>query len=175
MMPRLLQASAAVFLFTLIGCSNDGRPPTYKVSGIVTLDGKAVEGATVSFMRADSGQYNAVSLTDASGKYELTTFEAKDGAVEGSYNVTVTKYGKEKEVSPYETGSENVQIEEGDAAAYEDAYGKAMESGSTKGWKPPKTWNDVPDKYATSNTSGLKFDVVKSDTPQTYDIPLSKK
>ena len=165
---------SALAVCAFIGCSDDGRPPTYKVSGLVTLDGKPVEGALVSFMRTDNGPHNAVATTDASGKYELTTFESRDGAVEGSYNVTVTKYGKEKEVSPYEVGSENITIEEGDAEGYEDAYSKAM-AGGTKGWKPPKTWNDVPDKYATSNTSGLSFDVAASKEPQTYDLPLTKK
>jgi hypothetical protein len=170
----LLKATAVIFACTIVGCSGDDRPKTYPVSGIVTLNGKPVDGATVTFMRADSGQYNAVSLTDANGKYQLTTFQSGDGATEGSYKVTVTKYGRDKEVSPYETGSETQTIDDGDVQSYEDAYSKAMSGGGGKRWQPPKTWNDVPDKYATTNTSGLAFDVTPQKSGHTYDIELKK-
>lgn len=172
----ILSMAMAIAGISIMGCSGSENIPTYKVSGVVTLDGKPVEGATVTFLDVDNGPYNAVALTGSDGRYELTTFENGDGAVEGSYNVMVTKYGKEEEVSPYETGGEAAPtIEEGDAEAYEDAYGSAMENAEATGWRPPKTWNDIPDKYAAAATSGLTYTVKPESDGQTFNLELVSK
>ena len=78
-----------VAMCTLIGCGPD-RPATVKVSGTVTLDGEAVEGATVAFFPAGEGLPGR-GVTDASGDFTLTTFEAGDGAVPGEHRVSVSK------------------------------------------------------------------------------------
>ena len=60
-----------------LGCpqGGPGGPPTYPVSGTVTYNGEPVGGANVTFVAGQGGQ-SAVGVTDASGKYELTTFAA---------------------------------------------------------------------------------------------------
>lgn len=81
----------AVTAAILAGCSSGGsRPATAPVSGTVTLNGQPLEGATVVFMGEGASQA-ASGKTDASGKYQLTTFEPNDGAVIGNHQVTITK------------------------------------------------------------------------------------
>jgi len=76
------------------GCSGkppDNRPKRVPFSGKVTLDGKPVEGATV-VLAPESGSGPAASgMTNAEGLVAFTTFESGDGAVPGTYAVTVTK------------------------------------------------------------------------------------
>lgn len=69
------------------------RPGTVPVSGVLTLDGQPVEGATVMFVPAKGGLYAggaAAGKTDGKGKYTLTTFKPGDGAVPGTYTVVIT-------------------------------------------------------------------------------------
>ena len=75
------------------------HPPTHAVTGVVTVDGQPVKDAIVSFLPAN-GQYPANGTTDASGRYELTSFTRGDGAMEGSFRVTIVKYEKEGEDKP---------------------------------------------------------------------------
>ncbi|MCA9012679.1 MAG: carboxypeptidase regulatory-like domain-containing protein [Planctomycetaceae bacterium] len=85
-----------LLLGALSGCGGgtdkwvEGREKVNPVSGIVTLDGKPVEGAVVMFISA-SKPISAQGLTDASGQYHLTTYEQHDGAVAGEHKVTVRK------------------------------------------------------------------------------------
>src|SRR5579859_1143365 len=70
------------------GCGGRG---TVKVNGTVTLDGKPVVGALVSFVPRDLGSGRlANGRTDANGAFDLTTFRTGDGAVPGPYKITVT-------------------------------------------------------------------------------------
>jgi hypothetical protein len=60
------------------------------VNGSVTLDGKPLSGATVTFMPVDatSGRM-AGGITDDDGQFQLTTFDEGDGALPGEYKATV--------------------------------------------------------------------------------------
>jgi hypothetical protein len=68
------------------GCSSG--PRMHEVSGTVTLDGKAVEGASVVFTPVAPDGQLAGGKTDAQGAYKLRTGE-QDGALAGKYLVTV--------------------------------------------------------------------------------------
>ena len=70
----------------LTGCGVTLLP----VQGVVTLDGKPVEGATVVFTSSD-GKSSASGMTDAAGGFALSSGD-KPGAAAGTYKVTVTKY-----------------------------------------------------------------------------------
>ena len=71
---------------------------TVPVSGKVLLDGKPVAGVTVSFHRYDKAaeKYANVAdgLTDAEGRYKLTTNTKFDGCPAGEYTVTVVRTGR---------------------------------------------------------------------------------
>ena len=55
----------------------------------MTLDGQPVAGAAVVFT-PEQGEM-ATATTDASGRFELSTFERADGALPGKHRVTVAK------------------------------------------------------------------------------------
>ena len=73
--------------------SGPQHPPTQGVTGLVSVDGQACYRCNCPFLPAN-GQYPANGTTDASGRYELTSFTRGDGAMEGSFRVTIVKYEK---------------------------------------------------------------------------------
>jgi hypothetical protein len=82
----------------VVGCGSGDAPPVLPepvpFEGIVKLDGKPVESATIMFHpRSEKGFHGAVGTTDASGKYVLETDignnKTKKGIVPGVYDVTV--------------------------------------------------------------------------------------
>ncbi len=91
----LILLTAFTLLLPLTGCGKKLTP----VTGVVTLDGKAVAGASVTLVSED-GKDNPTALTDDSGNF---TVESRDGpgAHPGNYKVVVAKYPKvEGAVSP---------------------------------------------------------------------------
>jgi hypothetical protein len=82
-------ASAAALLVAGLGCGGSGRP--VKTFGLVTLDGKPVDGATVTFHPGAEKGRAATGLTDGEGVFQLQTFAEADGALPGEYKVTVMK------------------------------------------------------------------------------------
>jgi hypothetical protein len=114
------------------------------VEGVVTLDGKPVEGATVSFSAADNKGSGAVGITDASGIYKLTALPdgaAGAGAVTGDYLVTISKV----------TVSDPNSVTSSD----DPNYGKFSATKS----EPPKSVKVIPEKYENTATSGFKATV----------------
>ena len=75
----------------LTGCSNSSQPPTYPVTGTVTMQGKPVAGAAITFVPTGNEGEAASAITDSEGKYALTTWQAGDGARPGEYRVKVSK------------------------------------------------------------------------------------
>lgn len=157
---------------TACGCG-EATPKTYPVSGTVTLDSKPVPGANVTFIEDGISNRAATTTTDAQGKYMMSTFKQGDGAVPGTYKVTVTKYQKGAEENPY--GNNPPESVEQTPEAISEAYGKGY-TGPPKGnqTKGPKEWNDVPDKYADMTKSGLTC-TVEAKPSNTYDIELKSK
>lgn len=149
-----------------LGCGGPSNPTTYKVTGVVTLDGEAVEGANVSFVPRDtkSGLSAATGTTNAAGKYELTSFVANDGAMPGDFDIKVAKYvskdGKVQEIP--------------DADAKQPDGSQGMQGYSINPNTPVQVFKNVlPPKYENQNSSELKY-TVKS-PGGTFDIPLKKK
>ena len=134
----VLFASAAV----LSGCGGDpSKPKLGRVSGTVTYNGKPVTRGVVSFVPiggpgATTGQ-SAAGEINSGGSYTLTTFDPGDGAVLGEHNVLV------------QSREENPALE-----------GKGMPIPDAKGQvNIPQAKSLVPEKYATTEKSPLKFTV----------------
>ncbi|WP_437221922.1 carboxypeptidase-like regulatory domain-containing protein [Planctomicrobium sp. SH661] len=77
------------------GCSRQdrwekNRPKVYKSGGIVRMDGQPLEKAVVTFNPVQ-GEFGGTAVTDASGKFQLTTFKDFDGVTEGEFQVAVEK------------------------------------------------------------------------------------
>ena len=82
---------AGLLLVSVAGGCGDGMtgPPLAPVTGIVTLDGGAVEGATVTFVPKGEGAIS-LALTDPEGKFTMQTAAGKLGAVVGDHTITVS-------------------------------------------------------------------------------------
>lgn len=140
-------------LVLFVGCaeSKPDRPKTYPVSGTVTYKGEPVAGANLNFRLAD-GKSFAMARTDASGKYELMTFEAGDGALPGEYKVGITQYETTATTGP---GMDDA------------AYGSPEEEAGDA--VPPK--NLLPQKYANPEASELTASVTEG--PNTVNFELT--
>lgn len=94
----------------MAGCSRTPRvqrPPTYPVQGTVLMGGKPIAEATVMFNPIPEGN-GAIAVTDAEGRYQLTTFVPNDGAMAGDYKVAIVKtvFGNAQSDSPMATSGD---------------------------------------------------------------------
>ena len=124
----------------LVGCpggSEADGPETVPVTGTVTYNGSAVEGAMVTFSPAGGGGFGSIGTTNASGKFTLMSQWGSAGAVPGSYLVTISK----TEVLGVEGEVEEAQIEE---------------EGQVK---PAEITEHLPEKYKSAETSQLTAEV----------------
>ena len=92
-----------VLVLVIAGCGPAG-PDVQYVEGVVTLDGKPLDSATVTFVPVDKAGMSAAGKTDAEGHFRLNATQGKKygkGTVVGDYVVTVTKlFWREKAVEP---------------------------------------------------------------------------
>jgi hypothetical protein len=142
-------------VLVLAGCSSGtGRAPTYPVSGTVTKKGQALAGVTVVFVPVEGASHEAaMGISDASGKFKLTTFSADDGAQEGNYRIKVLKF-------------DNSKATKQEVISYEQE--QKMQFGDERPTPPAK--NTLPKKYESEATSGLAHTVGKS--ASTFDISI---
>ena len=170
----LLIVTAIAATIPLTGCAKKPVP----VSGAVTLDGKAVEGATVTFT-SDDGQYTASGVTDVSGNFSLAC-TVGPGAYPGNYKVTVAKYPRvDNAVSPTD--------QEGASNDYVKHMKKEMESSKEAGitktkmpsMKMPGGGAAIPTPSAMMPGASKMGSAVKSELPETYasleKTPLTAK
>jgi hypothetical protein len=81
---------------TLAGCGRSTVPGTVAASGVVTLDAKPLEGASVTFQPiGGDAKLASQSTTDAAGKFELGTYAGggkfQPGIAPGKYAVSIIK------------------------------------------------------------------------------------
>jgi hypothetical protein len=100
------------FLLVLccVGCDSASEKPV-PAGGKVTLKGKPVEGAMVTFS-SKSGGRSATGKTEADGSFKLSSINTNDGAVPGEFLVTISKQEAKG------GGSANVDISKGYGADY---------------------------------------------------------
>jgi hypothetical protein len=149
MLDRKLHIAVIICLtLTLLsGCGKkDNRPGRVPATGTVLQKGQPVAEATVIFESAGSTPA-ATGKTDASGRFQLTTFEPNDGAVPGDYKVAIQK----------------VQVTSGKTSgAVPDDY---------VGPPPDEKWL-LPAKYGSTATSGFTATVQASGTNDfKFDLP----
>src|SRR4051812_43210164 len=126
--------AACLSLSFLTGCNPGGSnlPRTVPALGVVTLDGKPVDGAQVVLVPAGEGTTGASAVTNASGHFSLRAYEEKDGAIPGEYKVQVSK---------------TIQVKVEGA------------KGSVDGGDPVRFEYGVPAKYTGFKTSGLSVSI----------------
>jgi hypothetical protein len=154
--PDKLVLSLVTIGIILTGCSNSSRPPTYPVTGTVTFQGKPVAGAVISFVPTDENGAGASAIADTEGKYELTTWEAGDGARPGEYRVKVSAQ-EQAAVDPSKL-VRNLSSEE-----EQKIYVESKKA-------PPPAKRLIPSKFENEETSGLTHKVEAK--PTTFDIKI---
>ncbi|MBA2115176.1 carboxypeptidase-like regulatory domain-containing protein [Bremerella alba] len=85
---QTLMLIAALSAINWTGCSQDSGPALGQVDGVVTLDGKPLPDAMVSFYPAEGGR-SAHGTTDGTGKYQLRFTAFKEGAMVGQHTVKI--------------------------------------------------------------------------------------
>ena len=151
----LLSAGLTLLLATAAGCG--GKYTPVPVNGVVTLDGKPVEGATVNFYAVGDSKDGRVAhgTTNKEGEFRLSTLGKEDGALPRRYKVVVTKYVPT---------IANLKIpdfpdtQEGRDAKQDFMY-RTFEA---KGIQPFK--NSLPAVYGDSNTTPLEYDITERTT-----------
>jgi len=136
-------ALAAAFLISGLGCS--GR--LVKVRGVVKLDGEPVAGAVVVFHNDGQEGRPAVGQTDKNGVFNLGTFRSADGALRGSYKVTIMP----PQAYPHVTWHEGMTF--GEAMAQYAQGKKDLEN------KPPLPGSNIPTKYRNPAQTPLRQNV----------------
>ncbi len=140
---------ALAALVSFVGCGKSGPDVNY-VEGIVTLDGKPLEGVSVGFSPVDAKiGIPAVGNTDANGVFKLTAIqggEPQGGTGEGEYYVSFTKSASTGVGMTYEDTQKMME---------DPNYGQ---SGSSPG-QTPKDLNVLPKAYLNPATSGVKVTV----------------
>lgn len=134
-----------VGLLVLSGCGPDTSdlPATVPASGVVLLDGTPVHGASIVFAPQAPGKYPAFGMSDKNGRFEMKAFEAKSGAVPGSYKVMISK---------------TIEVQGEPAAA--PPPGSEDAAHAAEGSNVGLTWvNELPAKYQSFETSGLTVTV----------------
>jgi hypothetical protein len=93
-MHRLSRISCGYFFIALglgfltaIGC-DDGRPARVPIAGRVLIDGKPLAVGNVQFV--PEGARPSYGKLDKQGRFELTCYDGKDGAVRGRHRVQVS-------------------------------------------------------------------------------------
>ncbi len=125
-------------IVTVAGCGSGDdersakRPKVYPASGVATFNGEPLEGATVQYISLDLN-LAADGITDAAGKYALTTYKPNDGAPEATYKVVVTK------------------------RIYEEKKTKDDSPDEPSVAKPPKDL--LPKKYANATTTDIEASI----------------
>ncbi|GAB6166671.1 hypothetical protein JCM19992_26710 [Thermostilla marina] len=136
--------TGACLAASLVGCNSGSSdlPETFPVSIKITYKGQPVEGATVSLVPQTPDGKGASGITDSSGTATVRTFTQGEGALPGTYKVTVIKT---QSTAPEVTG-EN-----------EEAYEEEMESEGDESAFEPKDL--LPAKYKSAETTDLECTV----------------
>lgn len=162
------QICSRLLLATVIlgGCSSGGdHPETAPVSGTVLYKGDPVEGATVSF-RAEGAPRPASGVTNAEGKFQLSTFDANDGAVLGEHIITVTKMPPGSSV-PAAASDSDAMLNDPNAMMQE--YQQYV---AGQGKLKDQSQSLLPAKYADPKTTPLK-ETVTREGPNQFVLQLT--
>ncbi|RLS35269.1 MAG: hypothetical protein DWH79_02430 [Planctomycetota bacterium] len=136
----------------MTGCGGGvKKPKVYPATGTVTLGGKPLADATVSFVPSVGAPSDGRS--DAAGKFTIMT-NGKPGAALGQNKVTVSKFSGAAPTMP--------------AAPTPDDMKKMYE----KKKKGDREKGDVPEKYGRPDTSGLSAEVTTDGSKNVYTFEL---
>lgn len=161
-----LQRTFWALLFVSVlasGCSGSNTPIRHPVKGVVQVNGKPAERMAVLFhlkeKEIDSSLRFPTGVTDAEGRFQLSSISKNDGAIEGKYAVTFS-WLSSSELSAYDmldgmygdAASSEYEIEIPDMASGELIFDLTIPeaqirrpSGNLEGADPAQSSNEVPE------------------------------
>ncbi|MFN3193164.1 MAG: carboxypeptidase-like regulatory domain-containing protein [Aureliella sp.] len=163
----LRSAIGIVALNCILLCGCGGSNLT-KVSGTVTLDGKPVADAIVSFVPDTGEGPTSVGSTDSSGKYTVAC-SLGVGVPPGAYSVKI----KERAKAAVPDGADPMAGLEPGSPEYIAKYQEMMSGGNqSKNYKAPKKKSGgIPEKY----NSGSELKALVEGASQTIDFEMQSK
>jgi hypothetical protein len=114
---------------------------------VVTLDGKPLAGAAITFVPVEGGSFGYGS-TNEKGEFTIGTFAETDGALVGVHWISIMP----DIISP---------------AAMGQTPGR---EGGRRGEINRAAKSRIPEKYTSIDTSDLRVDVKKGMPPVTFDL-----
>jgi hypothetical protein len=152
----------------VLGCGDSsGLPRRYPVSGQVSYNGKPLARGSISFAPVNP-QGRAAGGTIVDGRYALTTQDSNDGALTGSYRVSI----QAKETDPSKV--DLTQGKKGIGGPLTGAQQKALIAAYPQlraGKAAAAARNLIPSKYSSPETSGLTYEVKEqSDTSANFNL-----
>lgn len=147
-------------LLVAAGCGESQRAapvPTASVAGKVTLDGKPLSGATVTFF---TDQWSSVGKTNANGEFRLV-----QGAAIGENKVTISKVDKSK--------LEGVEFSDNPEDGLDEGQLAAMNvTGDGAGTEPGVPLGEmIGSDYSNPGSTILTFNVTEGGTDNaTFDL-----
>lgn len=140
--------SALLISLLFLGCSESGSlSGLSKCEGTVSHNGNLLADAVLTFHPDGSGQRAASAVTDANGKFVVTTLKSGDGITPGGYKVTITKYEDYGDLPPMEKNEDGGE------------------------YQPPRARKNIlPKKYESSATSGLTASISKGKETLSFEL-----
>lgn len=157
----------------LVGCGGGSdRPSLAPASGIVTLNGEPVEGASLTFIPTAGGRPGS-AITDAQGRYTIKTYQDAPGAIIGEHKVAVIKisgpgaYVIQGDAPAKPPATDETDSDEDDGS---DGLSEIEVFDSTE-TKEPELIYDVPQRYMNADESGLLITVPPEGSSE-LNLPL---
>ena len=148
-MPKTLFLLLLPLVVFLSGCGERAKLDVTAVRGTVTVDGQPMEGINIIFHPSGGGEIAAFGLTDAKGKYTLSSPSAPvgSGAIAGEYVPTFSKTETEQPLASHSSD--------------EPFEGKVTHL--------------IPEKYGNPKTCGMSPVKVEQGKTNVFDFDLSTK
>ncbi|HEV3236362.1 MAG TPA: carboxypeptidase-like regulatory domain-containing protein [Gemmataceae bacterium] len=142
----LLIVSSILFL-SATGCSSKGKP--VKVAGVVTLDDQPLPEAFVQLVPLEGSGHVATGATDEQGRFELTTYNSRDGALPGEYKVVVNVGSAKDKAGP-------TPVPSNDPAARREGFQKAIKEQRERRTNPTPVESSIHPNYTSADKTPLR-------------------
>ena len=152
-------------LLVFAGCGADAG--FVRVEGVITYNGAPVEGAIVTFTAADGSDGGGSGITDANGRYRLTSpgaTNAGSGVVPGEYIVRVVhELRTEAAVNPHVLAHREGQI------TYDEMHARLASSGGST-FIHYDIEHLVPVVYSQPHTTPLRATVASGSRTHNFNL-----
>jgi hypothetical protein len=150
-----MRTASTILMLTIcliVGCGGGSANPIAPASGVVTLDGKPIEGVSILLIPKEGTSSGRISygLTDAEGRFELRVSPDQSGAIIGTHWVQLEKL-TQQDGSPIPAGTSPEEV-----AAMNQLPQAYADAGSTP----------ISAEIPESGTSDLVFDLSSRATPR---------